>query len=112
MMTLLASVLGTAVAFAQTAPSFEVAAIRENTAGGITAELALVVNGPAGRPVFDETGLMGFYVVQLRYSGRDAASGDAVAIFTAVQEQLGLRLNSTAPLDVVVVDSISRPTPH
>jgi uncharacterized protein (TIGR03435 family) len=34
-----------------------------------------------------------------------------VSIFTAVQEQLGLRLeNSTAPLDVIIVDSIARPT--
>ncbi len=84
-------------------------------AGGITPEeLAIVVSGPAGRPVFDKTGLTGFYDVQLRYSGRDRAAGaDAVSIFTAVQEQLGLRLeNSTAPLDVVVVDSISRPTPN
>jgi uncharacterized protein (TIGR03435 family) len=82
-------------------------------AGGVTAEaLAVIVSGAAGRPVIDKTGLAGMYDVQLRHSGPDpAAGGDGVSIFTAVQEQLGLRLeNSTAPLDVVVVDRISRPT--
>jgi uncharacterized protein (TIGR03435 family) len=82
-------------------------------AGGVTAEaLALIISGPAGRPVIDKTGLMGMFDIQLRHSGPDpAAGGDAVSIFTAVQEQLGLRLeNGTAALDVIVVDSISRPT--
>jgi uncharacterized protein (TIGR03435 family) len=82
-------------------------------AGGITAEaLALIISGPAGRPVVDKTGLMGMFDVQLRHSGPDpAAGGDAVSIFTSVQEQLGLRLETgTAPLDVIIVDSISRPT--
>jgi len=84
-------------------------------AGGITAaDLAIMVSGPAGRAVIDKTGLGGVYDVQLRHSGPDpAAAADAVSIFTAVQEQLGLRLeNSTAPLDVIVVDSVARPTPN
>jgi uncharacterized protein (TIGR03435 family) len=83
-------------------------------AGGVTAaDLAIIVSGPAGRAVVDKTGLAGAYDVQLRHSGQDAAGADAVSIFTAVQEQLGLRLEaSTAPLDVIVVDSVSRPTPN
>jgi uncharacterized protein (TIGR03435 family) len=84
-------------------------------AGGITAgDLAIVLSGPAGRPVIDKTGLAGLYDVQLHHSGPDpAAATDVVSVFTAVQEQLGLRLeNGTAPLDVVVVDSVSRPTPN
>ena len=83
-------------------------------AGGITAgDLAIIVSAPAGRAVIDKTGLAGVYDVELRHSGPDAAAVDAVSIFTAVQEQLGLRLeNSTAPLDVIVVDSVSRPTPN
>jgi uncharacterized protein (TIGR03435 family) len=36
---------------------------------------------------------------------------DQSALFTALQEQLGLKLESaTAPLDVLVIKSISRPT--
>ena len=84
-------------------------------AGGISAgDLAIIVSGPAGRAVIDKTGLGGVYDVQLRHSGPDpAAAADAVSIFTAVQEQLGLRLeNITAPLDVIVVDSVARPTPN
>ena len=84
-------------------------------AGGISAgDLAIIVSGLTGRAVIDKTGLAGVYDVQLRHSGPDpAAAADVVSIFTAVQEQLGLRLeNSTAPLDVIVVESVSRPTPN
>jgi uncharacterized protein (TIGR03435 family) len=36
-----------------------------------------------------------------------------VSLFTAVQEQLGLKLESTrAPLEVLVIDSVERPTPN
>lgn len=38
---------------------------------------------------------------------------DLPSIFTAVQEQLGLRLDSgQEPLDVVVIDQIERPLPN
>ena len=62
----------------------------------------------------DRTGLPGSYDVALKWTpslGTDAQPADAVSIFTAVQEQLGLKLDSgTAPLDVVVIDRIERPT--
>jgi uncharacterized protein (TIGR03435 family) len=84
-------------------------------AGGATIEtLAQILTPQAGRPVIDRTGLTGGYNVLLKWTatlGTDAPAGDAVSLFTAVQEQLGLRLdNGTAPLDVVVVDRIERPT--
>jgi uncharacterized protein (TIGR03435 family) len=75
-----------------------------------------LLSGPraAGRRVFDKTGLQGFYDIELRWTptlAGDAARDDSVSIFTAVQEQLGLKLESTtAPLDVLVVDHIERPT--
>ena len=61
--------------------------------------------------VVDQTGMKGLFEVKLEWTpddgtaaaGNDAASGPS--IFTAVQEQLGLRLESRkGPLDVLVVD--------
>ena len=83
-------------------------------AGGAPMQtIALILSGPAGRPVTDKTGLSGAFDLQLRHSGPnpDAAAADAVSVFTAAQEQLGLRLvSSTAPLDVVIVERLERPS--
>jgi uncharacterized protein (TIGR03435 family) len=66
------------------------------------------------RKVLDKTGLEGKYDFTLKWASEDqAASGDSSgpSIFTAIQEQLGLRLESTkAPLDVLVIDHIERPS--
>ena len=41
-----------------------------------------------------------------------ATPGERVDIFTALQEQLGLTLRSArVPLEVLVIDSVERPTP-
>jgi len=82
----------------------------------------------AGRPVVDRTGLSGNWQFVLMFLGdsrgpagsadaesRAIAAGspdpDAPSLFTAVQEQLGLKLQPTkAPVDVMVVDQIERPT--
>ena len=72
-----------------------------------------VLTGAAGRPVLNRTGLDGWYEFELKWSelGSDAPRDDAVSIFTAVQEQLGLRLDQgTAPLDVIVIERIERPS--
>jgi uncharacterized protein (TIGR03435 family) len=84
----------------------------------------------AGGIVVDKTGLTGTYDIELTYApdpgisltGRDfpgqpggpppVANSDAPSIFSAVQEQLGLKLESTkGPVDVLVIDSAERPTP-
>jgi uncharacterized protein (TIGR03435 family) len=65
------------------------------------------ISNLAGRPVVDKTGLPGNYAFTLEGVGFD----DNQSIFTALQEQLGLKLESgRAPLDVLVIDHIERPT--
>jgi uncharacterized protein (TIGR03435 family) len=68
------------------------------------------------RVVLDRTGLEGIYDVSLHWSPDFAQrDGDANApsLAAALQEQLGLTLQSTtAPIDVLVIDHIERPTPN
>ena len=60
--------------------------------------------------VVDETGLTGLYQFRLEWTPDDARaggseSGDAPSLYTAVQEQLGLRLEKRkGPMDVIVVE--------
>jgi uncharacterized protein (TIGR03435 family) len=66
------------------------------------AQVGRSLSGYAERRVFDRTGLEGRYDFELTW-------GDDVSIFTAVSEQLGLKLQADrAPTDVVVIDSIER----
>lgn len=75
--------------------------------GGRTLQsLADTVAGQAGRPVFDRTGLTGHFAFKLEYDGTDGAS-----VFTAMQEQLGLKLEpARGPVEILAVDHIERPT--
>jgi uncharacterized protein (TIGR03435 family) len=62
----------------------------------------------AGRPVLDLTGLTGSYDFQLNLPGADSDSG-APSLFTVIQEQLGLKLESrVAPVTTLVVDYAER----
>jgi uncharacterized protein (TIGR03435 family) len=71
------------------------------------------------RMVLDRTGLKGQFDFELRWTpdnlrapAGQAQANDAPSIFAALQEQLGLRLESQrGPVEFVVVDSIERPTP-
>jgi uncharacterized protein (TIGR03435 family) len=63
------------------------------------------------QPVLDLTGLTGFYDIHLEWAPDDPAPAETgnVAplpdIFQAVEEQLGLHLESTkAPIEVIVID--------
>ena len=61
--------------------------------------------------VVDETELRGNYEFVLRWARDDRPNDDAPSLFTAVQEQLGLRLESRRmPVEVLVIDHIERPT--
>ena len=65
----------------------------------------------ADRPIVDKTGLTGFYDFTLEWSLNDAQDSAAPSIFTAVQEQLGLKLESSrAPVEVLVIDHADRPS--
>ena len=90
-------------------------------------ELALALSGRLERSVVDQTGLGGTWDLTLTYAPDSAQSPagtlpadapapvsnpDAPSLFTALQEQLGLRLvSTTAPVEVLVVDRVARPTP-
>jgi uncharacterized protein (TIGR03435 family) len=63
--------------------------------------------------VVDRTGLSGEWDFDLKWNP-DPASTDTErpSIFTALQEQLGLKLEATTgPVDVLVVDRVERPVP-
>ena len=69
------------------------------------------------RPVVDQTGLSGVFDVDLEFTSQRAAVDTQAAgpplIFTAIQEQLGLKLEpTTAPVDVIVIDHIEKPSPN
>ena len=66
-------------------------------------DLGRALSNYAERRVFDRTGLEGKYDFEVTWS-------QEVPIFTALPDQLGLKLQpQRAPLDVVVVDSVERP---
>ena len=88
-----------------------------------SADIARSLQGNLRAPVVDRTGLKGVYDLDLEWtpaaeltaaqSGQPATPADGVSIFTAVQEQLGLKLEpARGPVDVVVIDAIARPTPN
>ncbi len=103
------------------------------TGGGTTMpQLAQSLSQYTGRMVIDRTGLTGSFDYDLEFApdtalrGRGPGGGMPAGpaaqatsptaptgdpIFTAVQEQLGLRLDAQrAPVDVLVIDSAEQPT--
>jgi uncharacterized protein (TIGR03435 family) len=64
------------------------------------------------RPIIDKTGLRGMYEVKLAWALRQVQNADAGAgssLFTALSEQLGLRLEARkAPVEVLIVDSAEK----
>jgi uncharacterized protein (TIGR03435 family) len=63
-------------------------------------------------PITDETALTGTFDVELRWSDEVAPTGDSPNIYTAIQEQLGLKLERRrVSTEVSVVDHLERATP-
>lgn len=71
-----------------------------------------------GRTVVDKTGLSGRYSYSLQWSPQRLNASpdpdaDGPSLFTALKEQLGLRLEpSKGPVQIVIVDAVSNPTPN
>jgi uncharacterized protein (TIGR03435 family) len=88
------------------------------------ADLARNLSNFAGRMTVDKTGLTGAFDLELEYTPDrlppDGSVGpgiprppvDGPSLFTAVQEQLGLKLDSQrGPVEVLVIDSAQHPMP-
>ena len=71
--------------------------------------LAGVLAGPAGRPVADRTGIEGNYDIKLDFARDPVADTSRPSVFTALQEQLGLKLETQrVPVDSIVIDHVER----
>jgi bla regulator protein blaR1 len=122
-------------------PSVVAECVKVNLNPGIVrfsaVQIPLMVNyltQSVGRPVIDKTGLTSFYDVTLKWTPEPGSiqpapfglppgavpganplpspeDPDAPNLFTAVQEQLGLKLESgRGPVEVVVIDHMEKPT--
>ena len=88
--------------------------------------LAQTLSQIVGRPILDRTGLNGKYDFQLTWTPDEssangplggpaspltAADPDSPNIYTALQEQLGLKLDSSkGPVQVIVLDHVEKPS--
>ena len=85
-------------------------------------QLANTLSNLVGRPVVDRTGLTGVFDITLTWTPDQVPQGPSTAleppavdpngpsIFTALQEQLGLKLDSQkGPVDVLVIDRAEHP---
>ena len=93
--------------------------------GGVTlAMLANLLEGPAQRLVIDRTGLTGNWDLEVKYTPDRSQLPPGVelppsidlngpSLFTALEEQLGLKLRpARGPGEVLVIDSVQQPTPN
>jgi uncharacterized protein (TIGR03435 family) len=85
-------------------------------------QVTQMLAGQTGRMVVDSTGLTGNWDFELHFAAEQRGQPppgvnfpppdpDAPSLFTALQEQLGLKLESVkAPVEVLVIDSAAHPT--
>jgi uncharacterized protein (TIGR03435 family) len=86
------------------------------------ASVASTLSNILGKKVIDKTALTGEYELKLKWTPDDYQAPplrpnapppdpNNPSIFTAIQEQLGLKLESAkGPVEVLVIDSVSKPT--
>jgi len=82
------------------------------------------VEGSVKRLVIDRTGLTGTWDLEVSYTpeksqlppGVELPAGidpNGPSLFTAIEEQLGLKLRpARGPVEVLVIDSVQQPTPN
>lgn len=71
--------------------------------------VASLLSRPLGHPVIDKTGVTGTYKLNLSFAPTDATESPLPSIFTAVQEQLGLKLESQkVPATFLVIDHVEK----
>jgi bla regulator protein BlaR1 len=96
-------------------------------AGGVSiAQLAMSLSPRVNRVVLDRTGLTGLYEFELEFTPDQMPQGppppgapplppidpNGPSIFTALQEQLGLKLDAQrGPVEVLIIDGVEQPTP-
>ena len=88
--------------------------------GGVNlGELAITLSRRVGRPVINRTGLAGEFQFELSWlqdmqaAAAPAAANAGPSLFTALQDQLGLKLESSrGPVEFLVIESVERPTPN
>jgi uncharacterized protein (TIGR03435 family) len=92
--------------------------------GGTMPELADLLGWVMGRPVIDSTGIAGIYEYRLEWTPDESqiqgelaatapefADPHAQSIFTAIQEQLGLKLEAgKGPVQILVIDHAEKPS--
>jgi uncharacterized protein (TIGR03435 family) len=72
---------------------------------------ANILGGRLDHVVIDHTGLKGAYDIKLHWSPDPAADSTEPSLFTALQEQLGLKLETTkGPVEIIVIDNLEKPT--
>jgi uncharacterized protein (TIGR03435 family) len=97
-------------------PGFRDGIITTTAHNMTTEDLANYLRGPMSRTVLDKTGLTGTYEFTLRYTPDNApqpapGGADAPYLSTALQEQLGLKLESgKGPVEIIVIDHVERPS--
>ena len=70
---------------------------------------ASMLASPIDRPVFDKTGIEGLYDFNLKFAPNGVADSTLPDLFTALQEQLGLKLESAKiPIQTLVIDHIDK----
>ena len=77
--------------------------------------LAKTLSKVVGRTVVDKTGIDGAYDITLNWQPDEllqpdqGSASESASLFTALQEQLGLRLDAQkGPVDILVIDSVNR----